>query len=121
MFNCKPLQAGDCVRVFLLLFMKEDKKVEDRVVEFVGILWSIWLSRNNVAFNKVTPNPASIMAQSRSWKLSWKKSSIGLFLKCSQLPSKVIWKEPVRLTWECGGAAIQVPFMVSCDGALKVV
>lgn len=61
--NTHCISVGEWVKNFMSLLIKEGKQEEARVVEFVGILWSIWLARNQFVFGNGNLVPADIMGK----------------------------------------------------------
>lgn len=52
--------------------MKKDQFAEQYVMEFMAILWSIWLHRNRLIFKQGTRSyPTNIMEQIKIWKKKW--------------------------------------------------
>lgn len=52
--------------------MMDEKTCHDRMFEFVGILWSIWLFKNNIIFNP------SIKVAQRKYSTSFNLGKIGI-------------------------------------------
>ncbi|XP_021850764.1 uncharacterized protein [Spinacia oleracea] len=111
-------KARHWVRNFLSLLMREDKRDASRLVEFVSIIWSIWLARNDAAFNSTKLNPSSIMLTARCWKNRWKKAFEGTS-SCEVGYEVLQVSGAPRLVWERGRDAVQVPLIVETDGAWK--
>lgn len=67
--NPKECSIAQWSRNWLWYFMQKDQFAELYVMEFMAILWSIWLNMNRLIFNQEKRSyPTIIMEQIRIWK-----------------------------------------------------
>ncbi|XP_048497403.1 uncharacterized protein LOC104905807 [Beta vulgaris subsp. vulgaris] len=74
--SSQVIPLGEWVRNFLQLFWKEDGTKSERAIDFVAILWSIWLHRNNIVFRQIYDDPSSILRSKDILLRDWTESKI---------------------------------------------
>lgn len=52
----------------MMYLMKEDGRSEERVIEFVSILWAIWMVKNSIIFRNRKYSPTEIMIIQKEWR-----------------------------------------------------
>ncbi|XP_010674016.1 uncharacterized protein LOC104890294 [Beta vulgaris subsp. vulgaris] len=68
------IPLADWICNFLRLFWKEDGINSGRATEFVVILWSIWIHRNDIAFKQINKDPSMIIHRKIALLKEWEES-----------------------------------------------
>lgn len=61
----------DWIMNFLNLFFNQDGEEDSRLLQFISILWSIWLHRNEIIFRNVSVSPERILHLAQSHVHQW--------------------------------------------------
>ncbi|XP_056689082.1 uncharacterized protein [Spinacia oleracea] len=103
----------------LSYIMREDKQEEERVVELIATLWSVWLHRNECCFRATQCIPTSITKLARIWKQRWVKA----FSMHGGLPSLLGEQITpcVEQAWIVGECSDEDPVVIITDGAWKKI
>lgn len=58
----ETLPLCDWIKNYITYFIREDREDHSRLADFVCIMWSVWLHRNDCIFKSQQANPLAIMA-----------------------------------------------------------
>ncbi|XP_019104293.1 uncharacterized protein LOC109134694 [Beta vulgaris subsp. vulgaris] len=107
-------------RNWIWYFMQNDTPEKDHVQEFVGILWSIWISRNNAIFrSKNNLDPKVVFTILNEWKKRNKDTQEMSIKEAGQKISLCIQRKQDTLIWSYNWTVQVTWYTLLIDGAWK--